>query len=56
MEEFRNLELTALLDMLLYTARYTKMLSDGAPKDEANACRELIQQLQKEIEGKKEYR
>jgi hypothetical protein len=54
MEEFQNLELPALLDMLsLYTVRYTKMLSDGAPKDDSNACRDIIQQLQKEIEGRR---
>jgi hypothetical protein len=54
MQEFQNMELPALLDMLsLYTARYTKMLSDGAPKDEANACRDIIQQLQSEIEARR---
>ena len=54
MQDFQDMELSALLDMLsLYTAKYTKMLSDGAPKDESNTCREIIQQLQSEIESRR---
>ena len=56
MQDFRNMELTALLDLLSqYTAQYTKMLSDGSPKDDSNACRELIHSLQKELETRKNY-
>lgn len=57
MQEFRSLELTALIDLLsVYTARYTKMLSEGMPKDDSNACREIIQLLQYEIETRKSSR
>lgn len=56
MQDFRNMELTALLDMLsAYTAKYTKMLSDGSPKDDSNACRDMIHSLQKELETRKRY-
>lgn len=54
MFEFERLDDTALLDVLAnYTAHYTKMIADGAPRDEAKACRDIIQSLQSEIEYRK---
>ena len=54
MKEFENLDDVALLDALAYyTARYTKMIADGASREDSMSCREIIQSLQLEIECRK---
>ena len=54
MSHFKNLDQPALLDALAqYTSRYTKMISEGAPKEDSIACREIIQLILSEIESRK---
>lgn len=54
MFEFEKLDDAALFDVLaIYTVHYTKMITDGAPREEAKECRDIIQSLQSEIEGRK---
>lgn len=54
MQEYQNLELSVLVDMLSdHTARYSRLLTDGCREDEYNSCREIIQALQMAIEAKK---
>jgi hypothetical protein len=55
MENLHTLELPALVDMLAtYTADYTRMLTEGALKEEFEQCKMTIALLQKEIEFRKE--
>jgi len=50
-EDLTHLSLTELFDMLsVQTDRYMKMLSDGATRDEFNHCREIIIDIQTEIQ------
>jgi len=54
MSQFKNLDHPALLDALAqYTSRYTKMIAEGAPKEDSFACREIIQLILFEIESRK---
>lgn len=54
MSQFKNLDQPALLDALAqYTSRYTKMIAEGAPKEDSAACREIIQLILAEIETRK---
>lgn len=54
MSQFKNLDQPALLDALAqYTSRYTKMIAEGAPKEDSVACREIIQLILSEIESRK---
>lgn len=54
MQEFQNLDLSALVDMLSeHTVKYTKILADGGNQDEYDNCRKTIQLLQKEIAFRK---
>lgn len=54
MQEFNQLNLSSLVDMLAhYTARYMTILSDGGTVEEYNACKLIMEFLQKEIEDRK---
>lgn len=54
MEELQTLETSKLFDLLsMYTVEYTRMLSDGAPKEEYEKCKAIIKALQAEIELRK---
>lgn len=54
MSQFKNLDHPALLDALAqYTSRYTKMIAEGAPKEDSVACGEIIQLILAEIESRK---
>lgn len=50
MRQFKTLDHTALLDALAhYTAKYTRMISEGASREEYNNYKETIQALIDEI-------
>jgi hypothetical protein len=54
MQDFRHMELNALIDMLsAYTTKFSKMLVTGCSEDEYNACKRIIELLQAEIESRK---
>ena len=54
MHEFKNLELSALVDMLEHhTARYISILSAGGSRKEFETCKMIIEFLQAEIEQRK---
>ncbi len=54
MQEYQNLELSALIDMLSqHTAKYSRLLTEGCSEEEYNSCKEIIQFLQAEIETRK---
>ena len=54
MHEFRNLELSALVDMLEHhTVRYITILSAGGSMKEFETCKMIIEFLQLEIEQRK---
>jgi hypothetical protein len=53
-QDFSNLEMSDLLDLLaLYTSRFTQQMSDGVFDIEFASYRELILQLQSEIEARR---
>lgn len=50
-EDLTHISLTELFDMLsIQTNRYMKMLSEGATREEFNHCREIIIDIQTEIQ------
>lgn len=54
MKELNYVELPDLYDLLAQqTNRYMKMLSDGATRLEFNQCREIIIDIQAEIQSRK---
>jgi hypothetical protein len=53
-QDLSNLEMSDLLDLLaLYTSRFTQQMSDGVFDIEFASYRELILQLQSEIETRR---
>jgi hypothetical protein len=53
-QDFSNLETSDLLDLLaVYTSKYTQQLGDSAIDIEFASCREIILQLQTEIEARR---
>jgi hypothetical protein len=53
-QDLSNLEMSDLLDLLaLYTSKYTQQLTDGVFDIEFTSYRELILQLQSEIETRR---
>ena len=55
MQEFQNLDLSALLDMLaMHTEVYMKLITGGASEEEYNSCKTTITILQSEIETRKQ--
>jgi hypothetical protein len=53
-QDLSNLEMSDLLDLLvLYTSRYTQQLTDGVFDIEFASYRELVLQLQSEIEARR---
>jgi multidrug resistance efflux pump len=54
MEDLTQIELSDLYDLLAQqTNRYMKMLSEGATKQEFDQCREIIIDIQAEIQSRK---
>ena len=53
-QDLSNLEMSDLLDLLaLYTSRFTQQMSEGVFDIEFASYRELILQLQSEIEARR---
>jgi hypothetical protein len=54
MHDLAQIELSDLYDLLAQqTNRYMKMLSEGATKQEFDQCREIIIDIQTEIQSRK---
>ena len=55
MENYTLLDLPAIYDLLaIHTESYTQMLRSGASYEDFRLCREIIIQLQAEINARKE--
>ena len=53
MQEFKNAELSTLMDMLAYhTSRYSYLLSIGQRGDDLDESREAIENIQEEIRAR----
>jgi hypothetical protein len=53
MENLSSMERDVLVDMLAeYTAKYTRMLTEGTDKREYAKCKLTIEAIQKEIEAR----
>ena len=56
MEDLSHIKLSDLFDMLAeYTDRYMKMLSDGASREDFDNCREIIIDIQTEIQSRQAH-
>lgn len=54
MQDLRNKELEELIDLLAqYTAKYSRLVTQGSDDDEYWECKHRIRLLQEEIEKKK---
>jgi hypothetical protein len=55
-DDLSHIKLSDLLDMLSeYTDRYMKMLSDGYTREEFDSCREMIIDIQTEIQSRQTH-
>jgi hypothetical protein len=54
MENYKLLELNVIYDLLAsHTAAYTQMLTSGASYEDFRLCKEIILQLQAEIDARR---
>jgi hypothetical protein len=54
MQSFENFDQSALVDALAeYTARYSRMLSEGGNSEDIDHCRDIINSLMSEINSRK---
>jgi hypothetical protein len=52
--DFKDLEISTLYDLLAdYTSKYTLMMRWGNPSNGFDECKDIILQLQKEIDSRK---
>ena len=53
MQKLTEFEFLDLMDLLAYqTTRYTTILAKGGSEDEFQACKQLIQSVQQELESR----